>query len=308
MNESVFVCVLQISSLCQGHLDFQRKSAMFQWKLTRFIHLSLKTLVLWEKSKVRRLNVFSPYVVKNLNDPQQTQHTQILLKRYLRQCLGLAMKESHRFATCHKPRKGFLFSKKILDSPSQIWDLFWHWMQKSFVQANQVNVFPKLPLLLALTDCRWMMTKKKIHLFLCAALTHGESLTRHQPVPKQSGHDSSLPILVFYTWIGVVTVMIIGAFIALKQRHRVSTFTNSTSVLCAHRLCFVLLSGLWTFPQITLGDQKTDPKTWIFREVVFAFFLVWKHQVSSWGKHFCQRVQNPLGWSQQISNFVLTDF
>lgn len=46
-----------------------------------------------------------------------------------------------------------------------------------------------------------------------------------------SSHDASLSILVFYTWIGVVIIMMIGAFIALKHRHRVTAVCIHDQVL-----------------------------------------------------------------------------
>ena len=64
------------------------------------------------------------------------------------------------------------------------------------------------------------------------SVSKGEPVEIHPPFLDQTSHDSSLSILVFYSWIGVVTVMVIGAFIALKHRHRVSAVRTSVCIIC----------------------------------------------------------------------------
>jgi hypothetical protein len=74
-------------------------------------------------------------------------------------------------------------------------------------------------------------------------LSKGEPVEIHPSFLDQNAHDSSLSVLVFYSWIGVVTVMVIGAFIVLKQRHRVTAVRASVSSWARRRKSYRNMSN-----------------------------------------------------------------
>ena len=52
-------------------------------------------------------------------------------------------------------------------------------------------------------------------------MSKGEPVEIHPSFLDHKHNETSLGLLVFYTWLGVVAVILIGAIIALKHRHRV---------------------------------------------------------------------------------------